>query len=160
LNPTKLDWRRFTVAMQDETLIGAVQIRHHRDGSKELGSLVVAPACRGQGISAGLIDAALAPVAEAVWMITRRAHIDHYARWGFLPSRPRQAPRSVRMNFRIGRAARVLSWLKGLEPTNLTLLVRQSSEGHVRNRMSDSAPSPIPAGLSENYRVGTGTSPR
>jgi amino-acid N-acetyltransferase len=129
LNPTNLDWRRFTVAILDEKLIGAVQIRHHRDGAKELGSLVVVPGYRGQSVSAALIDAALDPVSGPVWMITRRVHIDRYAKWGFSRADPTSAPRSVRFNYRIGRAARVLSWFTGREPVYLTLLVRQTQQG-------------------------------
>jgi N-acetylglutamate synthase-like GNAT family acetyltransferase len=125
LNPTDLDWHRFTVAVLQDRLIGAVQIRHHRDGSQELGSLVVVPEHRGRGVAGALIDAALSHVTGPVWMITRAAHVDHYARFGFARSEPRLAPRNVRFNYRIGRAARVLSWFKGLEPANLTLLVRQ-----------------------------------
>jgi amino-acid N-acetyltransferase len=124
LNPTGLDWRRFTVAVRDGRLIGAVQIRHHPDGARELGSLVVFSDQRGQGVAHALIDAALATVTGPVWMITRRAHADHYAAWGFAGCAPKTAPRSVRFNFRMGRAARVLSWLRGLEPANLTVLAR------------------------------------
>jgi amino-acid N-acetyltransferase len=126
LNPTNLDWRRFTVAVHDQKVIGAVQIRRHRDGALELGSLVVARAFRNQGVAAALIDKALAPVPDTVWMITRRAHADHYAAWDFALADVKSAPGSVRFNYRIGRAARVISWFKGLEPTNLTLLVSKA----------------------------------
>jgi amino-acid N-acetyltransferase len=127
LNPTGLDWRRFTVAIRGGRLIGAVQVRHHPDGARELGSLVVVPGQRGHGVAHALIDAALATVTGPVWMITRREHADHYALWGFTLCHPKSAPRSVRFNYRMGRAARVLSWLKRLEPANLTLLERTGS---------------------------------
>jgi amino-acid N-acetyltransferase len=128
LNPTGLDWHRFIVAVRDGRLIGAVQIRHHPDGARELGSLVVVADQRGQGVAHALIDAALAGVEGPVWMITRRAHIDHYAAWGFSRREPASAPRSVRFNYRMGRAVRVVSWLRRQEPTNLTLLLRQGRQ--------------------------------
>jgi amino-acid N-acetyltransferase len=39
LNPSALRWLNFIVAERDGEVIGAVQMRHHADGSRELGSL-------------------------------------------------------------------------------------------------------------------------
>jgi amino-acid N-acetyltransferase len=124
LNPTNLDWRRFFVAISEGTLIGAVQIRHHGDGARELGSLVVKPAFRRQGIAKTLISAALRDVSETVWIVTGRDKVGHYAAWGFVPAMPWMAPRSVRFNYRVGRAMRLVLLLKGIRPKILTLLVR------------------------------------
>jgi amino-acid N-acetyltransferase len=60
LNPTDLSWPRFYVATFADHVIGVVQLRLHRDGSRELGSLAVAPGVRGQGIAARLnLDSAV-----------------------------------------------------------------------------------------------------
>lgn len=124
LNPTNLDWRRFTVAISDGTLVGAVQVRHHKDGARELGSLVVKPAFRRQSIAKTLIDAVLRDVSDTVWIVTGHDNVGHYAAWGFVQAKPRMAPRSVRFNYRAGRAMRFVSLLRGVKPKYLTLLVR------------------------------------
>ncbi len=41
-------------------MIGASQIRRHKDGSRELGSVVVARPWRGRGVSAEIIGTLLA----------------------------------------------------------------------------------------------------
>src|SRR5687768_1764521 len=58
--PTRRHWPKFVVGDDGGEIIGAVQLRSHPDGSGEMGSLVVAPACRGRGIAAQLIDRRLA----------------------------------------------------------------------------------------------------
>jgi amino-acid N-acetyltransferase len=102
LNPHHLYFQNFVVAVAGDELIGASQIRRHRDGSLELGSIVVAPPWRGQGISAALIDRLLDDERGAVHAITRRRHADRYARWGFSPVSAREAPAAIRRNYRIG----------------------------------------------------------
>jgi amino-acid N-acetyltransferase len=128
LNPTGLDWRNFVVAVDDDGLAGAVQMRKHRDGSRELGSLVVAAQRRGQGIAARLIDALLASERVAVHMIAGAAHAAHYRRWGFRAIEPQQAARSVRFNYRIGQLACVVSFLKRRERRQLVILERAGAD--------------------------------
>ena len=89
LNPTGLDWPNFLVAAIDGRIIGAVQMRKHSDGSRELGSLVVTKAARGRGIASRLIDALLAEDREPVWMITSEPYAGTYSQWGFNKSTPR-----------------------------------------------------------------------
>jgi N-acetylglutamate synthase-like GNAT family acetyltransferase len=125
LNPNDLDWRRFVVAGDGVRIVGAVQLRRHADGSRELGSLVVHPQARGQGLAARLIDALLANEEGRVWMITNGKCAARYARWGFVPIEPRAAPAPVRRNYRIGRlAGGLLSLLQGRCPARLVILER------------------------------------
>lgn len=57
LNPTGLKWRCFVVAINLKgEVIGCAQIKPHRDGSRELASLVVHPDYRGQGIARRIIQ--------------------------------------------------------------------------------------------------------
>lgn len=84
LNPLGLDWRRFTVAVDlEDTVIGCVQIKPHRDGSRELASLVVAPDWRHQGIGASLVSAVKAQSGETLWLMCRRPLATYYHRFGF-----------------------------------------------------------------------------
>lgn len=102
LNPHGLYFQNFAVAARDDELIGATQIRHHRDGSRELGSVVVRPSWRGRGISAVIISSLLQNEKGDVYTITRKAHAGHYTRWGFAAVPPRMAPRAIRFNYRVG----------------------------------------------------------
>src|SRR5262245_15533101 len=84
IKPTGLHWPRFVVAVDEGgKVVGAVQLRQHPDGSRELGSLVVAPTFRGRGVAARLIETRLADTAGRVLVITGRAHAAYYGRWGF-----------------------------------------------------------------------------
>jgi amino-acid N-acetyltransferase len=124
LNPNGLHWPNFVVATDADGLVGAAQIRRHRDGSRELGSLVVREGLRGNGIAAQLIELLLAAETSPVHMITDRSFTAHYRRWGFHEIEARDAPAAVRFNYRMGRLARLISWLKGLPPKRLTALER------------------------------------
>jgi N-acetylglutamate synthase-like GNAT family acetyltransferase len=102
VNPTGLSWPNFVVATNDAVIIGAVQLRLHRDGIKELATLVVAREWRKRGIAAKLIDTIMADQPGRVFMVTGRNHAHHYARWGFLPIAPASAPFGVRRNYLLG----------------------------------------------------------
>jgi amino-acid N-acetyltransferase len=124
LNPRGLDWPNFVVAVADQRIVGAVQLRRHADGARELGSLVVAEYARGRSIATRLINALLAPHGGPVQMITNALHANHYWRWGFQPIAVRQAPRCVQLNYLIGRLARVISFFRGQAPRRLVILER------------------------------------
>lgn len=124
LNPTGLNWPNFVVAADTHGIVGAVQLRRHADGSRELGSLVVASAARGRGIATRLIDALLAHEPGRVQMITDATFASRYARWGFMPIAPRQASRCVRLNHRLGRLACVISFFKRRTLKRLVILDR------------------------------------
>ena len=102
IKPTGLDWPKFVVAVDDGKIVGAVQLRKHPDGSRELGSLVVASKYRGRGVAARLIETRLADAAGRVLVITGRAHADYYGRWGFQRIRPIAAPPFVCLNYWLG----------------------------------------------------------
>ena len=127
LNPSGLDWHNFIVATDDDGLVGAVQMRPHLDGSRELGSLVVRKDARGTGVGAKLIDTLLAREKGRVQMITAKSYARHYERWGFRPIEPWFAPKMVRRNYQIGQfAAGVLSLFLGRRPRRLVILDRAS----------------------------------
>lgn len=134
LNPTDLDWRRFFVAEQAGELIACAQMRVHRDGARELGSLLVRPPWRGRGVAGRLIGALLAHEAGPVYMITGRAHAAHYARWGFRPVSLRAAPMSVRRNSVMGRLASVIALIARRRVNRLAILRRNPHRGGVIDR--------------------------
>jgi amino-acid N-acetyltransferase len=102
VKPVGLHWPKFVVAEQDGKIIGAAQLREHPDGSRELGSLVVATPFRGRGVASRLIDRRLADATGRVYVITGRIHAEFYRRWGFRPIKPGKAPFFICMNYWIG----------------------------------------------------------
>ncbi len=128
LNPTGIDWPNFIVATMDERVVGAVQIRKHSDGSREVGSLVVATDRRRQGIASRMIDALLADERQPIWMITGETYAATYRQWGFQRIEPSAAPVKIRLNWRIGRLARIVSFVQGLPMRRLVILERLPPE--------------------------------
>ena len=127
LNPYGLDWPNFMVAVIGPVLVGAVQLRRHLDGSRELGSLVVRKEARRRGIASRLIDALLAGTNERVLLITVEALAARYERWGFRPIEPEAAPAAIRRNYRIGSLASVTALLKLRRIRRLVILDRDES---------------------------------
>lgn len=125
VKPTGLDWPRFVVADDEGEIVGAVQLRAHPDGSRELGSLIVAPAHRKRGIAARLIETRLADASGRVLVITGRVHAGFYARWGFRRIRPIAAPPFVCMNYWLGYlGGGLLARLHGRAVNHLAVLER------------------------------------
>jgi N-acetylglutamate synthase-like GNAT family acetyltransferase len=140
LNPTGLQWWHFVVAVDPNGLAGAVQLREHADGTRELGSLVVRPELRGQGLSAQLIDLLLRSVHERVLLITHESMVPYFARWGFSPLAAAMAPRPLRRNLCLGRLGRLVSWVKGLPARRLLILERLPVRAHGAPGRSPMAP--------------------
>lgn len=102
LNPHGLEWPNFVVAVDGQALVGAAQIRKHKDGSRELGSLVVDGPYRRQGLASRLIDRLLAGESGRVLVITGKIRAAYFARWGFQPIASGRAPSSIRTNYYLG----------------------------------------------------------
>ena len=103
LNPNGLGWANFLVATEHDRLIGAVQLRRHPDGARELGSLVVERSSRGRGLATRLIDSLLAANPGRILMITGRQHATHYSAWRFRPIPAIDAPASIMRNYCLGQ---------------------------------------------------------
>lgn len=112
LNPLDLDWRRFVVAEAGGGgVIGCGQIRQHRDGSRELGSLVVAADWRGRGVGRALIEHLMHGAAPPLWLTCRSGMTPLYERFGFRAVRD---PESIPPYFRrLRRVAGVFGLLAG-----------------------------------------------
>ena len=81
LDPTALHWSQFMVAeTQSGEIVGAGQIRPR---GRELGSIVVLPAYRSQGIAGRIITALLADETGVVYLECEKHMRSYYARFGF-----------------------------------------------------------------------------
>jgi amino-acid N-acetyltransferase len=102
LDPTRLRWQNFLVAESEGQVVGCAQIRAY-PGFRELGSLVVRKAYRGQGIGEALIRALLAREDGVVYLMCRGRMAPYYARFGFEEIKPRQAPWALKTKVRAGQ---------------------------------------------------------
>jgi N-acetylglutamate synthase-like GNAT family acetyltransferase len=99
LNPMSLNWPNFVIAEDDSEIVGVGQVKAHGDGTRELASIVVAPARQGQGIGSAVIKTLLARNPAAVLHLTCRSELpSYYERFGFrLLNRAAYPPYFARM---------------------------------------------------------------
>jgi amino-acid N-acetyltransferase len=125
INPTGLDWRRFTVAAsrlaqsKDETsvLVGCVQLKPVPGDLVELASLVVRPDFRGQGLARLLIEHILAESPRPLYLTCRPGLGVFYEKFGFRVLDTDEIPRYYL------RLQRIIGALTHLTLRNETLFV-------------------------------------
>jgi N-acetylglutamate synthase-like GNAT family acetyltransferase len=117
INPTKLDWRRFTVAVSGGDMIGCVQLKPVPGGLTELASLAVQPAHRHQGIARALIEHLLANAPRPVYLTCRSGLGGLYEKFGFRALETDETPRYYQ------RLQRLVGLFMDLTRKNETLLV-------------------------------------
>lgn len=84
LNPLGNHWRNFLIAENTSgDFIGCGQIKRHRDGSKELASIVVVPIWRGQGVASTMIMQLMEQAGPPMWLTCRSGLSAYYERFGF-----------------------------------------------------------------------------
>jgi N-acetylglutamate synthase-like GNAT family acetyltransferase len=92
INPTGLDWRHFTVAVEGSVLspaegtgqlIACAQLKPVPGGFTELASLAVRPAFRKRGIARALIEHLLARAPRPVYLTCRSSLAKLYEKYGF-----------------------------------------------------------------------------
>ena len=120
INPTGLDWKRFSVAVTpDGVVIGCGQVKPHGDGSRELASIVVDPAWRGQSVARAIIERLLDEHPGDLHLMCRSALGPFYEKFGFRSLAPEEMPKYFR------RISRVASLLHALQGEGDILLVMQ-----------------------------------
>lgn len=114
INPIGLKWPRFLVVEGSSgEIVGLGQIKPHRDGSRELASLVVAEARRGQGLGRALVHELKREAGPPLWLMCRSTLVPFYAQAGFaevLPSE--ELPPTFR---RMREFVHLLDWLRGTD---------------------------------------------
>lgn len=85
LNPLGIDWRRFVVAEADGRVIGALQVRILRDGTREVASAVVVPAFRRRGVGRRLMEYLLERECGPLYLMCDGKWAHYYRQFGFQP---------------------------------------------------------------------------
>ena len=99
LNPMGIHWQRFLLACDLEgAVIGCGQVKPHRDGSRELASLVVCKPWRNQGVARALIDALTEHEMKPLWLTCASDLVPFYRKFGFEEvASPSQMPAYFRL---------------------------------------------------------------
>ena len=106
LNPLHLDWEHFILAQTPQgEAVGCGQMKEHRDGARELASILVVPEVRGRGIASMIITRLLSEHEPPVWLTCRRELTSFYNQFGFreiasteqMPAYFRRVSRLVRL---------------------------------------------------------------
>ncbi|MFZ5821915.1 MAG: GNAT family N-acetyltransferase [Chloroflexota bacterium] len=117
INPTGLDWRRFTVAASGSDVIGCGQLKPVPGGLTELASLAVRPASRRQGVARALLEHLLDGSPRPLYLTCRSGLGAFYGKFGFVPLPPPDLPPYYR------RLQRLAGLLMELARRGETLLV-------------------------------------
>jgi len=85
LNPLGIRWDRFRVAVDNsDNVIGCAQVKGHRDGTRELASLVVRGKWRGRGVGRALVKVLQKEYGPPLWLTSRSSLVPYYQRFGFI----------------------------------------------------------------------------
>ena len=107
LDPTSLDWRNFLVAEgEGGRVIGIGQVKP-LPGARELGSLVVVPEYREQGVGAALIHALMAGEKGPLYLLCGDHRVPYYQKFGFQVIGWRDAPWPIRAKLLLPLAFRL-----------------------------------------------------
>ena len=128
LNPLDLDWPRFIVAVSpDGELVGCGQVKPHRDGSRELASIVVAPAFRNQGIARAIIEHLMAHHPGILFLTCRSSLGPFYERLGYRLIQQDEMPPYFR---RVSRLFRLLGKAHLIGGEGLLVMRREDGAGN------------------------------
>ena len=110
LNPADLDWRHFIVALTPEgEVIGCGQVKSHRDGSRELASMVVHRAYRKQGIARAIIEKLVAENPPPLYLMCRSKLGPFYEKFGFRIITIEEMPRYFQRISKLAGLAEIFS---------------------------------------------------
>jgi amino-acid N-acetyltransferase len=114
INPSGLKWPRFVVAVtpaqngKPEQVIACGQVKPHVDGTRELASLVVAPAWRGQGIARAIIEHLLSVHPGEMYLMCLSSLAPFYEKFGFAIKADEALPAYFQ---RVKRSSRFIGFL-------------------------------------------------
>lgn len=105
INPMGLHWPNFLVAQaSDGRIVGCGQIKAHKDGSRELASIAVTAAYRGNGLAAAIIRELLRREQGTLYLYCAPRLRTFYPRFGFAEVDVADLPSLLRRTLRFGQA--------------------------------------------------------
>jgi len=108
LDPTQLRWAQFWVVEYEGTVIACGQLRSFPD-AQELGSLVVAPKWRSQGLGTRLTTHLIKQATQPLYLeCLGKKLAQFYKRFGFVPVSWQELPPSLKRKFRLSALAAAL----------------------------------------------------
>lgn len=123
VNPTGIDWRRFLVAEGEDGIVGCVQLRPAGLGAVEIGSLVVRPDLRAQGLGARLVEAAIAEArGKRILAVAPASRGSWWKDRGFRRIALTAAPWRVARNLLVGQSASLIALATRRRPRRLAIL--------------------------------------
>lgn len=103
INPRNLHWNNFLVALEDDRIVGARQVKTHRAGTREVASGVVLPEYRRKGLSTRLMDAILARERGPLYLMCDERWAAYYEGFDSRRVAASNLPADFRREYRIGR---------------------------------------------------------
>ena len=105
LDPTQLRWSQFWVIEREQAIVACGQLRQFQT-VQELGSLVVAPDWRGQGLGTHLTQHLIDIATQPVYLECIGDRLaSFYARFGFVPVHWQDLPRPLQFKFGLSTLA-------------------------------------------------------
>lgn len=105
LDPTQIRWSQFWVIECEGRIVACGQLRCF-PGAQELGSLVVAPAWRGQGLGSYLVKYLIQQATQPLYLECLGSKLaQFYTRFGFVPVSWTELPRSLKWKFCVSQLA-------------------------------------------------------
>lgn len=105
LDPTQLRWQQFWVIECDGRLVACGQLRSFKQ-AQELGSVVVTPAWRGQGLGTCLVQHLIQQATQPLYLECLGSRLAmFYARFGFVAEDWQELPRSLKLKFSLSALA-------------------------------------------------------
>lgn len=108
LDPTQVSWQQFWVIESNGLLVACGQLRSFSE-AQELGSLVVLPAWRGQGLGTYLVEHLIKQATQPLYLECLGSRLaSFYSRFGFVPVSWGKLPRSLKIKFGLSSLASTL----------------------------------------------------
>lgn len=108
LDPTQLRWQQFWVIEFNEQIVACGQLRSFPE-AQELGSVVVAPAWRNQGLGSFLIQHLIQQATQPLYLECLGNRLaKFYTRFGFVAIAWQELPRPLKLKFSLSALAALL----------------------------------------------------
>ena len=113
INPTGLDWRRFTVARSAQgEVVGCGQLKPHGDGTTELASIAVTQTWRRQGVASAVIRKLIADAPRPLYLTCLSHNGSFYEKFGFRTIRGDELPKYFRRLTKVAGLVKVVTLMQ------------------------------------------------